>query len=132
MKQRCYNPNSNEYHRYGGRGISVCESWLSYENFREWAIVNGYDEDAPRGECTLDRIDNDGNYEPSNCRWVDMRDQIRNRPKRTPYFDFNGESHTLYEWANRVGIGYMTLKARVKKGVSIEKALTIPIRKKKK
>ena len=99
MKQRCNNPNTGEYHRYGGRGIKVCDEWLSFANFRDWAMSNGYEPNAPRGECTLDRIDNDGNYEPSNCRWIDLKEQMVNRPKRGTFYVHNGESHTLYDWA---------------------------------
>ena len=80
MKYRCYKPTCKEYRNYGGRGISVCDEWRSsFEAFREWALANGYDESAPRGKCTIDRIDNDGNYEPDNCRIADMVTQVRNR-----------------------------------------------------
>lgn len=79
MMNRCKSPKHKAYHRYGGRGISVCEEWKNFEAFREWAYENGYDDHADRKLCTIDRIDNDGNYEPSNCRWTDMKTQIRNR-----------------------------------------------------
>lgn len=80
MKNRCYNENSSDYKYYGARGISICKEWLnSYSAFREWAMSSGYDENAPYGECTIDRIDVNGNYEPSNCRWVDMSTQSKNR-----------------------------------------------------
>jgi hypothetical protein len=83
MKQRCTNPNRFCYEHYGGRGISVCEEWLnSFELFCEWAMANGYKPDAMRGECTLDRIDTDGNYCPENCRWVTNAEQQRNKRKR--------------------------------------------------
>lgn len=80
MKQRCSNPNRAEYRNYGARGISVCEEWSNdYTAFRDWALSTGYDENAPRGKCTLDRIDVNGNYEPDNCRWVDAIAQAENR-----------------------------------------------------
>lgn len=80
MKSRCLNPNINHYHRYGGRGITICDEWLhDFQKFYEWSIANGYDENAPRGQCTIDRIDNDKGYSPDNCRWVDMKTQRHNR-----------------------------------------------------
>ena len=126
MRQRCSNPNISEYHRYGGRGIQVCEGWSSFVNFRDWALGNGYDPNAPRGACTLDRIDNDGDYEPHNCRWVDMREQIKNRPKRGTYYEYNGETHTLYDWAKILDLSHNLLRARVRYGWDVEKALTTP------
>ena len=82
MIQRCINPNNTNYEYYGGRGIKVCEEWMGengFQNFYNWAIANGYDCDADFGQCTIDRKDVNGNYEPSNCRWVDMFTQIHNR-----------------------------------------------------
>lgn len=83
MKQRCYNPNYSRYKDWGGRGITVCEEWKNdFTAFEKWAIENGYDETAKRGACTIDRINVDGNYEPSNCRWADAKTQAQNRRKK--------------------------------------------------
>lgn len=86
MKSRCYNPKSTSYKYYGGRGIKIAQEWLDdYAAFRKWAYANGYDDAAPHGECTIDRIDVDGNYEPSNCRWVNLSTQSKNRRNTKAY-----------------------------------------------
>lgn len=77
MKQRCYNPKASNYRYYGGRGITICDEWQKYEPFHEWAMGNGYEEGL-----SIDRIDNDGNYEPSNCRWEEPTTQIINQRTR--------------------------------------------------
>lgn len=80
MKTRCYNSKRPKYKDYGGRGITVCEEWRnSFEAFYKWAMETGYDPHAKFGDCTLDRIDVNGNYEPSNCRWADMKTQQNNK-----------------------------------------------------
>jgi len=82
MRQRCYLKTNNRYKHYGGRGIEVCDEWQDYLNFRKWALSHGYDSKAKRGKCTIDRIDVDGNYEPSNCRWVDAKTQANNTRRK--------------------------------------------------
>lgn len=128
MRNRCLKERDREYKNYGGRGVTICVEWLDFQNFHDWAIANGYDENAPRGQCTLDRIDVNGNYEPSNCRWVDMKVQSRNR-RNNVRFSLNDESRTIAEWAEISGLPYSTIYYRyVIKRWSPLKTLTKPLR----
>lgn len=129
MKRRCYNKNDEFYKWYGGRGIKICDEWLSdFMNFYNWAIANGYDENAPRGKCTIDRIDVNGDYEPSNCRFVTNKKQQNNRNDNC-YITYKNQTHTLAEWSEILNIRYSRLFWRIKKGWDVEKAFTTPVRK---
>lgn len=126
LKKRC---NDTSYKYYGGRGITVCPEWQNdFMNFYDWAINNGYDENAKRGECTIDRIDVNGNYEPLNCRWVDYKTQMNNT-RFNHLLEFEGQIHTTSEWAKIKGINRGTIYSRLKLGWSIEKTLTQTIQK---
>lgn len=116
VKNRCYNVNEPSYKNYGSRGISVCAAWLnSYEVFRDWALANGYDENAPYGECTLDRIDVNGDYCPENCRWVNLKIQANN--KTTNHFiDYRGERHTIAEWSALLSVPKYIIHAGLRAG----------------
>lgn len=111
--------------RYAGRGVAVCDEWKEYSKFRDWAYSSGYDAAAPFGECTIDRINNDGDYEPNNCRWVSLEAQANNTRKNR-HIVYNGETKTISEWARTIGISADALWYRLKNGWSIEDAITIP------
>lgn len=99
IKERCYNPNRKVYKDYGGRGIIVCDEWLNdYGAFCDWAIQNGYND-----TLTIDRIDNNGNYCPENCRWVTMKKQSNNR-RNNKLIEYKGETKTISEWCDIFGI----------------------------
>lgn len=123
MKARCYRETSDDYPRYGKRGITVCDEWKDdYAAFSKWAHDNGYCENL-----TLDRIDNMRGYSPDNCRWVDRKVQANNTRTSTKYL-FNNQYHTLAEWSEIVHIPKTTLWNRIKMyGWSIERALTEPV-----
>lgn len=123
MRDRCNNPENNNYSRYGGRGITVCERWEN--NFD--AFLNDMGE--PPTEYQLERIDNNGPYSPDNCRWATHQEQCNNRTT-TLYFTYKGMNKSAAEWAREVGMGYNTLRNRiVNLGWPIEKAMTTPPRK---
>lgn len=114
VKARCYNPNAREYPNYGGRGIKMCDDWLNADNFIKWAYEHGYDKDAPKGVCTLDRVDVDGDYEPSNCRFITNLKQQNNR-RNNIFVEYNGKRGTIAEWSRELNIPYTTLLAGITK-----------------
>ena len=107
MKNRCNNPNSSYYYRYGGRGIRYWYTWENFEVFAMWAFNNGYDE-----HLTLDRIDNNKDYSPLNRRWVTTREQNRNT-SRVKYIEYQGRTQLISDWAREIGITPATLHKRM-------------------
>lgn len=123
MKRRCKDKTFIGYENYGGRGIKVCEEWQDFIPFYEWSMNNGY-----RDDLTIDRIDVNGNYEPSNCRWATRAEQSRNK-RSNINITYNGETKILKDWAKSIGMKPSTLRARIiSYGWSIEDALTIPVK----
>lgn len=121
MLQRCTRPRHNEFRLYGGRGIRVCERWRAFENFL--ADMG----ERPSHQHSLDRIDNDGNYEPGNCRWATAKEQTRNR-RVTRMLTFRGATRSLSDWAELIGMPRHTLHSRiVNYGWTAERALTEPV-----
>ena len=122
MKTRCHNPNYELWNRYGGRGISICREWEeSFVAFRDWALNNGYSDDLQ-----LDRIDNDGDYCPENCKWSDRVEQANNR-RTNRILVLHGQKDTMANWARRTGLPYWLIQNRLDKhGWSEERTLTTP------
>ena len=133
MKQRCTNPKATGYESYGGRGIKVCDEWFdNYKAFREWAFAHGYDQFAPIGQCTIDRIDNDGPYSPNNCQWKTQGENNKNRTranqekdtkkekkkKQPPIgpIEIDGISKTATQWGKESGIPAATIISRYRRG----------------
>lgn len=119
MQARCYNPNNKKFPIYGGRGIKVCDRWLeSFENFFA-------DMGHPQPHESIDRMNNDGDYCPENCRWTDNKTQQRNT-RRNHFLVLGGESKTIAEWSEITGIGQDAISERIKRGWSDRDALTKP------
>lgn len=118
MRCRCYTKTSSSFRNYGARGISICDEWNDYKKFKEWAETHGYQEGLQ-----IDRIDVNGNYEPSNCRWVGVITNANNK-RNNRYIEYNGIIKTMSEWAREYNIKPATLWARLNKGWSVEKALS--------
>lgn len=124
MISRCYKENNNRYASYGGKGIKVCNEWLdSFTAFYKWAISNGYSDNL-----SIDRIDVNGNYEPSNCRWATYAEQMNNTTKNH-YLEYDGRKQTIAQWAKETYISYSTINQRINKlKWSVERALITPSR----
>ena len=121
MKYRCTSPKSPQYKQYGGRGIKVCDEWLSpdgFERFYQWSLENGYDD-----SLSIDRIDVNGDYTPENCRWTDWETQYNNTTK-TVRLTYNGKTQSAAQWAREIGVDRHTIYDRIRKGLPIEEVLS--------
>ena len=124
MKQRCLNKKQKVFKHYGERKISICDKWKNdFNSFYDWAIRNGYADNL-----TIDRIDVDGNYNPSNCRWATMQQQHRNT-RRNVFVEINGVKKVLIDWCGYYKIKYTTVLSRIYSGWEMVKAITTPSRK---
>lgn len=122
MHERCELQSHTHFKDYGGRGISVRDEWSDYLPFAKWARKNGYTDNL-----TIDRINTNGDYEPSNCRWATVKEQQNNK-RNNHIVEYKGERYTLSQLAEKVGIGKTTLRERLKMGWSVEDAVDRPVR----
>jgi len=117
MRQRCHDSKCIRYANYGGRGISICAEWDNFSEFRHWAITNGY-ADA----LSIDRIDVNGNYEPSNCRWADLITQANNKTNNV-IIEFEGSIFTMAEFCREKKLKYKLFAKYIKRGMSVADAM---------
>jgi len=110
MKKRCNNESDSRYDRYGGRGIRICDEWYDFETFKDWALSHGYE-----SGLSIDRVDNNGNYCPENCRWADRIVQANNKSNNR-LITYNGITHTVAEWSRILMVNYYNLLARINVG----------------
>jgi hypothetical protein len=110
IKKRCYNPNYESYDIYGDRGIKVCDAWQEFESFLEWSLENGFNK-----SLQIDRIDSNGDYEPSNCRWVTPKENSNNK-RNNRLITIDGEEKTVAEWARIAGVTKKTITDRINRG----------------
>jgi len=120
MKRRCFKSSDSYYHCYGARGITVCKRWLSFDNF--YADMGA----KPSPSHSLDRIDVNGNYEPTNCRWATAKQQSNNK-RATTHVTFEGQNLSLKEWSDGEGFAYATIQGRLKTGWSLNSIINTPI-----
>ncbi len=118
IKTRCYNVKDPHFSRWGGKGVVMCEEWKnSFQAFYDWAISNGYSDNL-----TIDRINNNGNYEPSNCRWATIEEQNRNK-RNVRFITCNGKTQTIGQWTKELGLGKETIRERLKRGWTESEAI---------
>jgi hypothetical protein len=122
MRQRCGNPNDADYKNYGARGITICDRWSSFECFLEDMGVK------PSPKHSIDRRDNNGNYEPGNCFWATKKQQSRNT-RRNRFYTMNGETLCIADWAERAGVDQVFLAGRLDRGWDIRRAVLTPVKK---
>ena len=122
MLRRCENPSNKDFHNYGARGITVFNEWHNFESFKAWSFENGY-----ASNLSIDRIDVDGGYSPSNCRWATVMEQANNK-RNTRFVNYNGEKISVANLAKKKNISYPTLLARIKAGWNVEDAVSKPVR----
>lgn len=123
IKNRCYNPNHDNYIRYGARSIQMCDEWVNnFQAFYDWAITHGFEENL-----TIDRINNYKGYSPDNCRWITPKEQQHNR-RDTVFLTYKGETKSLPEWAEIMHINVDALRYRIKAHWSVDKALETPVK----
>lgn len=127
MKSRCLNKNNDEYANYGARGIKVCDEWADaekgFENFAKWAFSVGWSENEDECPQSIDRIDVNGNYEPSNCRFVTQKEQMNNTRKNIK-IAYKGKTMTAKQWSEELGINYSTVWRRISEGLPVEKVFS--------
>ena len=122
MHERCYCENHQQFKDYGGRGIIICDEWKNdFNSFYEWALNNGYQDNL-----TIDRINNNGNYEPENCKWSTRKEQSNNQ-RTNRLLTYNNKTQTVSQWAEEVGLNKHTLQTRISRGWSVEDALCRPV-----
>jgi len=119
MKHRCLNDRNPWFHRYGGRGITICSEWMDFDIFSDWCLANGV-----AFGLSIDRIDNNGNYEPDNCRWVTQAVQ-RENASNTKWIEFAGKRMTQRQWAHSLGLTDATMLNRLRRW-PLREALTRP------
>jgi hypothetical protein len=121
MRQRCANPKNPKFHHYGGRGITICESWQEFEIFHKWSLETGYKEGL-----SIDRINNNESYAPNNCRWTTQSKQCNNT-RRNKMVTYKGKSQSMADWSRELNVNYNTLRSRARNGWSIKDMFEVPM-----